>query len=179
LVLKVNPLARSLNSQVSNENLLKMKSLLMVMLGMIFFSQLSAQNNGDLSLGKGGKLYQGTTLLKPKDMLRIMEPNPQAYATFKKARANYNAAIVLGAAGGFLVGYPLGTALGGGDPQWGLAAGGVALILIALPLDAAFKKNARIAIDLYNTDKGKTAQQFRPQLHVGMQRTGVGMSLRF
>jgi hypothetical protein len=172
-------MARSLIKSDAKPNLLKMKSLLMVVLCMIFFSQLSAQNNGDLILGKGGKIFQGGTVLKPKEVLRLMEPNPQAYATFERAKANYTASLILGTAGGALVGWPLGTALGGGDPQWGLAAGGAALILIALPLDAAFKKNARIAIDLYNTDKGKTARQFKPQMHFGMQRTGVGMSLRF
>lgn len=150
------------------------------MLCMIFSIQLSAQSNPDLRLGKGGTLYQGGTVIKPKDMLRIMEPVPEALAAFKKAKANYDAASVFAVIGGFLVGYPLGTALAGGDPQWGLAAGGAALILVVgLPLNSAFKKNANIAIDLYNKNKANTAQHFQPKLHLGIQTSGVGMSLRF
>jgi hypothetical protein len=158
---------------------LKMKSTLIVMIYMIFFTQLSAQNESDIRLGKGGKLYQGSTVLKPKDVLRIMESVPEAQAAFKKAKSNYDAASVLGFMGGALIGWPLGTALGGGDPQWGLAAGGVAFILAALPLNSGFKKNANIAIDLYNKEGATTAQHLQPKLYFGIQATGVGMSLKF
>lgn len=56
--------------------------------------------------------------------------------------SNYNAAQVIGFAGGFLVGRPLGTALAGGDANRGLAAGG-ALILCSIPLTVSFKKTRR------------------------------------
>ena len=151
----------------------------MIMLCTIFFTQLSAQSESDIRLGKGGKLYQGSTVLNPKDVLSIMESDPEAHAAFKKAKANYDAAGVLAAIGGALIGYPIGTAIGGGDPQWGLAAGGVAIILIALPLNSAFKKNANIAIDLYNKDKAITTRHLQPKLHFGIQARGVGMALKF
>ena len=35
--------------------------------------------------------------------------------------------------GGFLIGWPLGTALAGGDPNWTLAAIGAGCVAIAIP----------------------------------------------
>lgn len=84
-------------------------------------------------------------------VLTFMKANPQAYAEFKQAKANLDAASVLGFAGGVLIGFPLGTAIGGGDPEWVLAAGGIGLILVAIPFNAAFKNHALNALDIYNS----------------------------
>lgn len=155
-----------------------MRYILTVMLIMTLFSQLAAQSNSDFHLGKGGRIFQGSTVVKPKTVLEIMELNPAAHTAFKKAKNNYDAANVLGAIGGALIGWPLGTALGGGDPQWGMAAGGAALVLLSLPLTSAFKKHANIAIDLYNKDT-PTVRHYTPALNVGLRGAGVGMTLRF
>lgn len=96
------------------------------------------------------KFYQGNRLLKNKDVLQRLEGNTEAYNEFKIARSNYGASQALGFVGGALIGWPLGTALAGGDPQWGLAAGGAALVLAALPFDGKFRKHARNALSMYN-----------------------------
>ena len=114
-------------------------------------------------------------VLKPKEVLDLMKADEQAYPVFKKAMANYNAAQVLGFAGGFLVGWPLGTALGGGDPNWGLAAGGGALILCSIPLTVSFKKHAATALDTYN---GKPIAS-RPTFHVSPYGTGAKLTIKF
>lgn len=60
----------------------------------------------------------------------------------RKAKSNYDPAMVLGVIGGALVGWPLGTAIGGGDPNWTLAAIGDACIIGSIPLGSAFNKHA-------------------------------------
>lgn len=79
-----------------------------------------------------------------------MEIDAEAFKEFKRAKSNYDAGQVLGFIGGFLIGWPLGTALGGGDPQWGLAGGGAALLLASIPLNSGFKKHAQRALTIYN-----------------------------
>lgn len=64
----------------------------------------------------GVKFTQNGRLLKPREVLNIMQGDDEAYAAFKKAKSNYDGATVLGVVGGFMVGWPIGTAIGGGDP---------------------------------------------------------------
>src|SRR5687767_12676104 len=93
---------------------------------------LSCHAQEDIQMQKtffGTKFISNGRALKPKDVLQLMRSNEEAYPIFKKAKSNYDAAGVLGFTGGFMVGWPLGAAIGGGDPQWGLAAGGAAIIL--------------------------------------------------
>jgi hypothetical protein len=138
---------------------------------------VSAQSrDGDLRMQKS-KIFRDDTLLKPKDVLRLMEPVPEAHAAYKKAKANYNAGQVIGFIGGFMIGYPLGTAIAGGDPQWGVLGGGVGLLLLCLPLNTAYKKHSKNAIELYNGDPGSTARRFSVEFMPTV--TGAKVALRF
>jgi hypothetical protein len=139
----------------------------------------TAAQTGDLKMVKtfgGYKFESDGNILKPREVLTLMESDPEAYAAFKKAKSNYDAGSVLGFVGGFMIGWPLGTALGGGDPQWGLAAGGVAVLLLGIPLNSAFKKHARTAVELYN---GKTVRHFNPSFRVDVYGAGAKLTMRF
>ena len=109
-----------------------------------------AQEGGNIRMEKS-KFYEGYRVLKPGEVQDRMKIVPEAFQEFKKAKSNYDAAQVLGFVGGFLIGWPLGTALGGGDPQWGLAGGGAALLLATIPLHRGYKKHAKSALTIYNS----------------------------
>lgn len=150
----------------------------------IFFSSCSllAQTGGDGLRMKesfwGVKFYNDNTLIRPKEVLNLMKADEEAYATFKKAKSNYDAAQVFGAIGGFMIGWPLGTAIGGGDPQWGLAAGGVGVLLLSIPLNNAFLKHSRDALRIYNKDLGSASA--RPtSVEVLPYGTGAKLVIRF
>lgn len=111
--------------------------------------------DGEIRMEKhfgGPRFYHHEKLLKPKEVLNIMASNEEAFNVFKKAKANYDAAQVIGFIGGFMVGWPLGTALGGGEPQWGIVAGGAGALLLSLPFSSEFKKHARNAVEIYNRE---------------------------
>jgi len=147
------------------------------------FSQINEgevfHSEGDIHMEKtfwGVKFYEDARLLKPKQVLKIMESNPEAYAEFKKAKSNYDASQVFGFIGGFMICWPLGTALAGGEPEWGIAAGGLAVLCIAIPLDNAFKKHARNAITTYNSTS-VTAR--RPVFRVHLNGAGARVVMKF
>lgn len=103
-----------------------------------------------------------TLVLSPKQVLEVLKANPVAFEEFKRAKVNYNVAGVLGFTGGVLIGFPIGTAIAGGDPEWGLAAGGVGLILASIPFNRAYKGRAFGAIELYNK---KEMSRVKPTFH--------------
>lgn len=130
---------------------------------LVFYAGISyAQTEpGDIEIKKvfgGIQLKQDGRPLRPKEVLAIMQPIPEAYTAYKKAKSNYNGAQVLGFIGGALIGWPLGTALAGGDPEWGLAAAGAGVLLISIPLNNGYSKNIRNAVSIYNAESGQTGK---------------------
>lgn len=122
----------------------------------------------------GVRFETDTTTLGLNQVLDIVRENPEAYAELKRARLNYNMAGVLGFAGGILIGFPIGTAIAGGNPEWGLAAGGAALILSSIPFTRAFRSRTVNALDIYNS---KYTAVIKPELQ--FYGNGVKLILRF
>lgn len=133
-------------------------SLAFLICGSSVFSQ---QKEGDIEIKKGFggiKLYQDGRVLKPKQALSVMQINPEAYKEFKRAKSNYDGAQVMGFIGGFMIGWPLGTAIAGGDPEWGLMAGGAGILLLSIPLNTGYSKHARQAVAIYNGGSDPTSK---------------------
>ena len=123
------------------------------MIALLYAVSSFAQETGSIIMTKnfwGTRFSQDGRFMRPGQVLHIMSTNEEAYAVFKKAKTNYDVSMVLGYVGGFLVGWPIGTALGGGDPQWGMAIAGGGLILLSIPLTSAFNKHAERAVSIYN-----------------------------
>lgn len=125
-----------------------MKAPVFVLLLMIVSSSLLAQ---DLRIERG-KFYNGQTQVKMRDYIDLLSPNKEAHDLALKASSGYQGGNVLGFVGGFMVGWPLGTAIGGGDPNWALAGGGAGLLAIAFPLQGSAVKKMQEATDIYNQE---------------------------
>ena len=128
----------------------------------------------------GGAMFEYTKdtttfTVSPKQVLQIMKDDPLAYQEFKKARLNYSAAGTMGFIGATLIIFPVVTAIAGGDPEWGFAAGGAALLAASIPLNKAFKRHAEGAIDTYN--KNHTA--FRPRAEYFFSGLGLKVMIKF
>ena len=125
----------------------------------------------------GGLRFERDSLvISAKQVEYILEVNPTAFAEFKKARLNSGVASVLGFAGGLLIGVPVGTAIVGGEPEWGLALGGAALIVTSIPFNRAFKRHALNAVDIYNQQNSSSVLERTELFWAG---TGLGIRLRF
>lgn len=127
--------------------------------------------------GMGTVFQQNGENLNPKRLLDISASNPQAYAEMKIAKSNYDAGSVFGFAGGFLIGWPIGTALAGGDPEWVIAGIGAGLLVISIPLSAAYKKHAVNAVNIYNS--GISSVSDRAVFKLGLSANGLSFKMTF
>lgn len=98
----------------------------------------------------GPVFYQNGQVLKPRHLLEITRVNPEAHQEMRAAKSNYDASQVLGFIGGALIGWQLGTALGGGEANWVMAGVGAGIVGISIPFSAAYNKRARNAVSIYN-----------------------------
>ena len=116
-----------------------------------------------------------TYYVSPKQVLEIMRDDQLAHAEFKKARLDNSVAGAMGFIGGSLILFPLVTAIVGGDPEWGMAAGGAALIVASIPFAKAFKRHAQSSVYIYN--KKHTA--FRPRTKFFFSGLGAKVLIKF
>jgi hypothetical protein len=81
------------------------------------------------------------------------------------------AALAVGtaAAGGGLIGWPLGTAAGGGEPIWALAAVGGGLVALSFPLAAVSEGRLSKAVRIYNRDLFGTSPSAEVRVEEGWQ----------
>ena len=113
--------------------------------------------------------------VSPKQVLHILGDDPLAYAEFKKARTNSTVAGLMGFIGGGMIAVPIGTAIVGGQSEWGLAVGGAALIIASIPFNKSYKRHAKGAVDTYN--KKHTA--FRLRAEYFLSGIGARVIIRF
>ena len=154
-----------------------------LLLGFILSSFLfiSAQNLSDSIFVKkslGTSFYHQGKKLTPNELSEITRSNANAYDEMKIARTNYGVANAFGAVGGALIGFPLGTSLGGGEPNWAIAGVGVGLVLVSVPFSVAYTKHAKYAINLYNSGLSQ-AYIRKVDFRVGLSCNGFGVRMTF
>ena len=152
-----------------------------VLIAMLFFGafSLNAQEIEMKKVWGGYQFMQNGKNLNVKDMQTIMKDNKEALELITSAKTNQNWALILGGAGGALVGFPVGTAVGGGDPQWALAGAGAALIVASIPIIKGFNKKASKAVELYNAGVNNTAYNFNPKFNLNIKGLGLGLTMNF
>ncbi len=138
------------------------KTMLSALLTILLTTALSAQesDNGmqnpktdsiEIRKAFGGyQLYHEGKQLKSKELKDLLKPNEQAYKQFKSSRSSNTIATVLGYAGGFMIGWPLGTAIGGGKPNWILAGVGAGLVAVAIPISIGSNRKLKRSVGIYN-----------------------------
>jgi hypothetical protein len=126
------------------------------------------------------KYTQNGNQLKMRDLVKTLESNQQAFEMINKAQTNRSLASVIGFVGGGLVGWPIGTAIGGGDANWVLAGVGAGLIGVSIPIASGANKKTKEAVETYNASLGTTALIWsKPQWKFVANGHGIGLSLGF
>jgi hypothetical protein len=127
----------------------------------------------------GYKYFQNNQGLTVKQLGIALEANPEASKLFQQAKPNGTAATIFGMAGGFLVGWPIGTAIAGGKPSWELAGIGAGLIVISIPFSSAFNKKTKEAVSIYNQGNKTSTIRKRTELKFNVSPNQVGVVMKF
>ena len=127
----------------------------------------------------GYKFEHNDKVVNQKAMLIIMSEHQEAMSYMSRAKTYYDLSIVLGCSVGVLIGWPIGTAICGGDPNWVLAGIGASLSVLLIPLAIAGNTNALNAIAIYNSSLNSTSFQNEIKLDLGLTSHGIGLKLTF
>lgn len=156
------------------------KTILTLSLVLITITFCNAQEIEIEKVFGGYKYTQNESLMTMRGLVKTMESHEQAFDLIKKAQSKTTLASIIGFAGGGLVGWPIGTAVGGGDANWTLAGIGAGLIAIAIPISSSANKKAKQAVELYNSSLSSTSfNEFKPEFKVIANENGIGLSMNF
>ena len=157
-----------------------MKSTIFLFAGFFILNAtvLFAQAQKDTIQVKKASFFMNEKRLKPKELLTIMQKNPESYKMMKIAKTNYDVGNVFGFTGGALIGWQLGAMAGGRKINWTPFGIGGALIVAGLPFSSAYIKHAKKAVSVYNKDLNRTAYK-KMQVEPGLTSNGIGLTMRF
>jgi hypothetical protein len=106
----------------------------------------------------GTAYEQGDAVLDRKHMTDTLFREPAARDDVSSYRALSTVAMIAAIAGGALVGWPAGVAIGGEeDPPWILAGIGAGAIVLSIPLGVVADNNLEDAVDAHNRKLGAEA----------------------
>lgn len=132
-----------------------------------------------VKMGSGYRFkYKGEELtgLRLED---VIDNNAEAARYFNKAKGSAGFGNVLGYAGGFMIGWPIGTAIGGGKANWTMAAIGCGLLVIAIPIVSSANHNVLKAVNAYNQGALTSSRNTYYNITLGMYQSGLGLAIRF
>jgi len=157
--------------------------MIFLILGILFsiptFSQSKADSIRYWKAFGGYKFAYNKQVLKTNQLMDLMQTNAEAYSYMQKAKTNSNVSTVLGIAGGFLIGWPIGTTIGGGEPNWVLAGVGAGLIVLSIPLIKGYNKNAIKAAQSFNSSLKGVSTTTEYSFNLGINSSGLGLTLGF
>ena len=154
-------------------------SLLGLLFSLSIFSQVQTDSIQAFKVFGGYRFESKGNILTYGNMLDMMKDNPEAYQFMSKAKSTAGVANALGFAGGFMIGWPIGTALGGGKPNWILAGVGCGLLIITIPIISSSNNNALTAIRKYNSSIKGLSYQNNYDMRLGLNANGLCLSLLF
>lgn len=161
---------------------MKQISIIIAMLVVGLSSAYAQTPNDSITMKKvfgGYQFFKAGSMLNMNQLVETMKGNELAYQQIKSAKSKSTIASIIGGAGGFMVGWPVGTAVGGGEPNWKMAAIGAGLIVISIPISMSFNKKAKQAVDTYNGGLSTSSFWDRNELKLSMTGDGLGLTLQF
>ncbi|SDR66315.1 hypothetical protein SAMN05216503_0147 [Polaribacter sp. KT25b] len=157
-----------------------MKKIIFAFLIAIFtFSNVNAQKIEVKKFFGENLFYQNGEKLTMNQLKEVLKNNKETLDLIKSAKHNYTWSSVLGFSGGALIGIPIGTAIGGGDPKWEIAGLGATLILVAIPLLNNYNKKSKAAVDLYNVGLPTVSASFQPEFNLNFKGSSLGIVMNF
>ena len=145
----------------------------------VYKTRLPYITNSDSIIVRNNILFYKSRTISVTEFQNILKTNQQAYRKYKSATGPAVFANVLSGVGGGLVGWEVGTSLGGGEANWGVAGVGGGLILLAIPVSLIAVKKQKDAIGIYNKGVTPPVSGRNYDIRVGFASSGVGIRITF
>jgi hypothetical protein len=143
------------------------------------FAQTAADSISIQKTFGGQKFYQADKRLSMTELKNILRSNDAAYKELRSAQSANTLATIIGGAGGFMVGWPIGTSLGGGKANWVLAGIGAGLIVASIPISQTFNKRSKNAVAIFNRGIKTSSFWDKKELRFSVTAAAMGLTLRF
>ncbi|VBB45060.1 conserved exported hypothetical protein [uncultured Paludibacter sp.] len=159
------------------------KKLIITAFIFLFSLSLFSQNSGDSIVIKKGSL-ENKYLLNDKPLSlnqieNLLQTNTDAMIYVNKAKSTATVSYIFAGIGGALIGYPIGTALGGGKPNWILAGIGAALVAIDIPIVKSADSKLEKAVEIYNSGLTPKTDKQSYNIHFGLNQNGLALVINF
>ncbi len=167
--------------QLNLNILIVMKTYLFILSLLLTSLSLQAQRIEATKVFGGYRFTQNNKNLSKSAVVNAVKNNEKAYKTAKSGYTKYFISQVLGAAGGFMIGWEVGTSIAGGNSDWKIAGIGAGLIVISIPISLKANKQLKSAADMYNASLPETAGKKASHLKLNIvgNQQGVGLALSF
>jgi hypothetical protein len=179
VISRFNPFQKA---KPKNSNAMKNAILFFFVLSLFPLVSEAQASSDSIQLKKvfgGYQFFQNNKRITVSNMVSIMEPNEKAYKQIKEAQSTNVIATIIGGVGGFMLGWQLGTAIAGGDPNWAMAGVGGGLIVVSIPISQKFNRQVKGAVDTYNGGFRGSSMLEYPELNFGTTSTGIGLTFNF
>jgi hypothetical protein len=141
-------------------------------------SESSSDSIVSVKKGLGYQYFMNGEKLTGVAFLERLKSNDQSWKKYNQAKGISLIANIFAASGGACIGWPLGTAIGGGDPNWVMAGVGVGLVVVGVSIAVGADKKIKQAVDIYN--QGISAGSVRiEEIRFGVTADGIGLCMRF
>lgn len=131
----------------------------------------------------GNKYYKGVWSISRDKAFNYLSDNGEAYTLATKGEKLQKTSTIFSVIGGALIGFPLGSALGGAeDPRWYLAGIGGGIVLLSIPIYSAGNKKIHEAIEVYNEEELSAAlhkDRIIDRVELLPMGNGIGLRLTF
>lgn len=118
--------------------------------------------------------------LNMEELSTQLNTNEESVKLVKQAKSQNTIATILGGAGGALVGYSIGTAIGGGEANLVVVGVGAGIIAVAIPVAAGAGKKMKRAVDVHNSRiNTKENLAFKQKLLTISNKNGLGLAFQF
>jgi len=131
----------------------------------------------------GNKYYKGVWSISRGEAFNMLSENGEAYNLAIEGEKLQKTSTIISAVGAALIGYTVGSALGGAeDPKWYIAGIGGGIVLISIPIYSTGNKKIHEAIEVYNEEELSASLNHKPfidKISIAAGSDGVGLRLTF
>ena len=151
-----------------------MKKVIIVFIaGIAMCFSVSAQT--ELTYNNG--VWQNGTKLKAEQVRVAMSDHGEALSQYNSGRSLFVGGMVIGYPCAFLLGFDLGTRLGGGEGNGAVLGIGAAGTIVGIIMMFSGEKKIKNSLQLYNSTAGNHSVSY--QVNFGFTPTGVGFNVHF